>query len=70
MSMFLTLEEIEALTERTRKKDQIEWLQKHGVPYLVGANGHPRVSRAYIESLLSGRTDASGPSPNFSAIGG
>ena len=70
MSMFLTLDEIEALTERSRKKDQIEWLQERGIPYLVGANGHPRVSRAYIESLLSGRSDPGGPSPNFSAIAG
>ena len=68
--MFLNLEEIEALTERTRKKDQIAWLQERGIPYLVGANGHPRVSRTYIESILSGRLEAKGPSPNFSAIGG
>jgi len=68
--MFLTLEEIEALTERTRKRDQIVWLQQRGIPYLVGANGHPRVSRAYVESLLAGRADATGPSPKFSAIGG
>ena len=68
--MFLTLDEIEALTERTRKNDQIMWLQQRGIPYLVGANGHPRVSRSYLENILAGKTDANGPAPNFSAIRG
>jgi len=68
--MFLTPEELEALTERMRKADQIEWLQKHRIPFLVGANGHPRVSRAYIENILSGRPELNRPEPNFAAING
>lgn len=67
--MFLTLEEVEALTERARKADQVAWLQKHRIPYLVGANGHPRVSRAFIENILSGRPEQNTPQPNFAAIG-
>lgn len=68
--MFLTLEEVEALTERVRKKDQVAWLQRHRIPYLIGANGHPRVSRAHIENILAGKPEATGPEPNFAAIGG
>lgn len=68
--MFLTPEELEALTERTRKTDQVEWLHRNHIPFLVGANGHPRVSRAYIENILSGRPEANAPEPNFAAIGG
>lgn len=68
--MFLSLEEVEALTERMRKADQIAWLQRQRIPFLVGANGHPRVSRAYIENILSGRPEQNAPQPNFAALGG
>ena len=68
--MFLTPDEIEELTERKRKADQAAWLRKHGIPFLIGANGHPRVSRSYVENVLAGRSDANQPEPNFAAIGG
>jgi len=68
--MFLTLEEVEALTERKRRADQIAWLRENRIPYMIGANGHPRVSRAYVENILSGRPEANNPEPNFAAIGG
>ena len=58
--MFLTREELEALTERKRKADQVAWLRKRRIPYLIGANGHPRVSRSYVENVLAGRPDADG----------
>lgn len=67
--MFLTPEELEALTERTRKADQIAWLRKNYIPYFEGANGHPRVSRAFIENALSGRPEPTEPQPNFAALG-
>ncbi len=66
--MFLTREELEALTERKRKADQVAWLRKHRIPYLTGANGHPRVSRSYVENVLAGRPDANEPEPNFAAL--
>lgn len=68
--MFLTLDELEAMTERTRKQDQVEWLRKNRIPFLIGANGHPRVSRAYIENILSGRPEKNKPEPNFAALNG
>ena len=66
--MFLNREELEALTERKRKADQIAWLRKHRIPYLIGANGHPRVSRTYVENVLAGRPEANEPEPNFAAL--
>ena len=66
--MFLTIAELEMLTERKRKADQVAWLRKQRIPYLTGANGHPRVSRAYVENILAGRPDANEPEPNFAAI--
>ena len=66
--MFLTSDEIEALTERKRKADQVAWLRKHRIPYLVGANGHPRVSRSFVENVLAGKRNHSEPEPNFDAL--
>ena len=66
--MFLTPDELEALIERTRKADQVAWLRKNRVPFFIGANGHPRVSRAYVEKRLAGRSSADYPEPNFAAI--
>ncbi len=66
--MFLTLEELEDLTERKRKADQVAWLRRQRIPHLIGANGHPRVSRAFVENVLAGRRNATEPEPNFDAI--
>jgi hypothetical protein len=66
--MFLTREELEQLTERKRKADQVAWLRKHRIPYLIGANGHARVSRTFVEKLLGGSRHAPEPEPNFSAL--
>lgn len=66
--MFLSREELEALTERKRKADQVAWLRSRRIPYLVGANGHPRVSRAFVENVLAGRRNVTEPEPNFDAL--
>ena len=68
--MFLTPDELKTLTERTRKADQIAWLRKQRIPFLIGSNGHARVSRTYVETVLSGRSAHDKPEPNFAAIGG
>ena len=65
--MFLTLEELEELTERKRKAEQVSWLRKNRVPFLVGANGHPRVSREFIARKLGGGAPEQ-PEPNFAAL--
>ena len=66
--MFLTREELEDLTERKRKTDQVAWLRKHRVPYLIGAKGHPRVSRSFVENTLTARRNITEPEPNFAAL--
>lgn len=66
--MFLSREELEALTERKRKAEQVAWLRMHRIPFLVGANGHPRVSRAFVENILAGRRSIAEPEPNFEAL--
>ena len=66
--MFLSREELEALTERTRKADQVAWLRRNRIPHLVGANGHPRVSRAFVENVLAGKRNVAECEPNFDAL--
>ena len=66
--LFLTREELWDLTERKSKAHQEAWLRKHRIPYLLGANGHPRVSRDFVESVLAGRRNATEPEPNFAAL--
>jgi len=66
--VFISREELEELTERKRKADQVAWLRRNRVPFFIGANGHPRVSRAYVENRLAGRQASEHPEPNFAAL--
>lgn len=66
--MFLTRDDLEELTERKRKADQVAWLRRHRIPFLIGASGHPRVSRAFVENMLAGKSNHSEPEPNFDAL--
>ena len=49
MSLFLTKEEIVALTARTKRNLQIEQLRKMGIPVFVNAVHAPVIARAVIE---------------------
>lgn len=47
-TMFLTREEIEALTGRIRPSAQIRWLRQNGLETLRRADGQPLVLRAAV----------------------
>jgi len=47
--MFLTIDEIIALTDRKQPSRQIEWLRQNGYPFEVGATGRPKVLRIIVE---------------------
>lgn len=69
--MFLTQAELAELTERKRKGDQIAWLEANGYPFAIGANGHARVSRDYVQARLNGVQVQAMPStqePNWAAL--
>lgn len=69
--MFLTQAELAELTERKRKGEQIAWLKANGYPFAIGANGHARVSREYVQARLAGiqiRAIQSEPEPNWAAL--
>lgn len=56
--MFLTPEELEALTDKQRSDAQIRWLIRNGYKFELSGAGRPKVLR----SVLLGRLDASEPS--------
>lgn len=50
--MFLTISEIVELTGRRYAKHQITWLSTNAWKFEVGADGHPKILRAYAESRM------------------
>lgn len=50
--MFMTPEELQDLTGRKRTPDQISWLHANRIPFLLDANGKPKILKATITSLL------------------
>jgi hypothetical protein len=47
--MFLTDDELLALTDRKRPSDQIRYLRERGYPFEIGAKGKPKVLRSVVE---------------------
>lgn len=72
--MFLTDDELFALTGYRRNADRCRWLKKNGWTFMRSAiTGRPVVSRNYAESRLNGAQIASAkpePKLNFAAIRG
>lgn len=69
--MFLTQSELAELTERKRKGEQIAWLKANGYTYAIGANGHAKVLREYLQARLCGISVVTAPAklkPNFAAM--
>ncbi|WP_083460641.1 DUF4224 domain-containing protein [Gulbenkiania mobilis] len=70
--MFLSDEEIQALTGRKRVTLQREWLTLRGWLHEVNAAGRPVVLRSYAESKLSGNkshtTTQVAQLPDFAAL--
>lgn len=48
----MTPEELQDLTGRKRVPDQISWLHTNRIPFLLDANGKPKVLKATITNLL------------------
>lgn len=51
---FLTPGEVQTLTGRVRRSDQVRWLQDRGWPHEVNAGGRPIILRAELERRLMG----------------
>lgn len=50
---FLCQEELEFLSGYKRKKDQRDWLARHGIAFVVNRLGSPIVSKAVVIQRLS-----------------
>jgi Domain of unknown function (DUF4224) len=66
--MFLTRDELKALTGYTRAADQIKWLRNNKVAFVVNAAGIPIVSRTAIETMLGAGGSSSQAEPNWGAL--
>lgn len=64
MTLFLTPDEIETLTEYKQPARQIRWLTRNGYRFDVSARGRPKVLRSALDS---GKGKKSG-GPNLDAI--
>lgn len=64
MSLTLSKEELHEWTGYVRPSKQISWLKKHGVRFMIAADGYPRVLRRDLE------TPANTPrnTPNLEAL--
>ena len=63
--MFLSEDEIETLTGYASPAWQCRWLDRHGFAYKRAKDGRVVLSRAYVESRMSGQQAK--PQLNFDA---
>lgn len=67
--MFLSAYQLEQLTGRRQPRAQIRWLQHHGWPHEVRADGRPVVSEREVDRRLSTSSSSSArQEPNFAAL--
>lgn len=66
-TLFLSREEIVALTDKRKADAQIRWLRRHGYPYDVSGTGQPKVLRQVVIARLGGSVQ--NPEPKLRLIG-
>ena len=66
--MFLTPSELETLTGYAQNGRQRRWLESHQWIYETRRDGRVVVSKAYVESRLSGIPQKKEWAPNFDAF--
>ncbi len=67
--MFLTADELRALTGYKLPAFQLRWLADHGYRHEVSAGGKPVVARSFVESKIGGGLAVPQKSrPNFEAL--
>lgn len=52
--VFLSPEDLSELTGRQTAPAQIRWLREQRIPFLIGADGKPKVLRSTILAMLGG----------------
>lgn len=54
--MFLTEEELQALSGKQKPCAQIRWMKRECIPHIVGGDGKPKVLRDLVVARLGGNT--------------
>ena len=70
LTMFLTRDEIEDLTDAKRKDKQIQWLMDNGIRFVCSSTGRPKVLQSEIERVMLGDLVKKLQEPDFSQING
>lgn len=68
--MFLSADELRALTGLKRKADQVRFLRGQGYVVELDANGRPLVLRAVVEARMGAVPSPSRAEPDFGALRG
>ena len=68
--MFLTPEQIEALTDTKRKDQQIRVLMDLGIRFMRSSSGRPKVLQAEVERVLLGGSKKQKSEPKFGNLNG
>lgn len=63
--MFMTDEALEQLTGLRTPRAMCRWLERERVPFMVAANGRPRVLQAVIMERLGGQVPTPKPEPRL-----
>lgn len=65
---FLTATDIAALTGKSQAKHQVAELERRGIPFLLGAQGRPQVSRHHTRMIATGQEVRQSGDFNWSAV--
>ena len=65
---FLTSVDLIALTGKTQAKHQCAVLEERGIPYLLGAQGRPQVSRHHTRLIALGQEVRQSVGVDFSRV--
>ena len=65
MSNIMDKSELIALTGLQRPSAIRRWLEAQRIPYMLGADGWPRVLQALIMARLGGKAEAPRPEPQL-----
>lgn len=65
--LVLSKDEMIEFTRYKKPSKQIKWLERYGIPYRIGGDGHPVVLRADLAATTAKATKSS-PNPNALAV--
>lgn len=68
--MFLSEEDVRALTGYAKPGKQIQWLTRQGFTFRIAADGHPRVATEHVLKVMGGSSAGvrTKTQPNFASI--